>query len=222
MSNKKVYLAKNVLASGFDVEYVKSHLLRIPGIVIIESGMSVDPSECAAFIIVPDAGFKDNPSGQMPMSKNVAQALEEFVMNYDGDNCVEESIYIFSRPKTSDEPGDCEISYPMAFYVSDEFEIDILDKDNYDAFASLELVEGDDMELLHALDEILDVGRSWVKVPRHFSPPPVFAVPAVPSLEERKLKQYPSSVANSSVFDTGALQSQIHVNRRRLLLLRRK
>ncbi len=224
MSNKKVYLAKNVLASGLDVEYVKSHLLRIPGITIIESGMGVDPSECEAFVIVPDAGFKNNPSSQMPMSKNVAQALEEFVMNYDGHQCVEECILIYSHPKLTDEPGDVEISFPKAFYVSDEFEIDVLDKDNYDAFASLEIVEGDTMELLHIISEFLDVDNTaWVTVPRHFSPPPVFAVPAVPSLEERKLKQYPSS-GNSSVFDIGACQKQLDKitgDRRRLLLLRR-
>jgi hypothetical protein len=222
MHNKKVYLAKNTLASGFDVEYVKSHLLRIPGIIIIEPGTQISPSECEAFVIVPDAHFDEN-SDSVSLSKNVAQALEEFIGDYDGSNDISECVYIFSHSKPTDESQDVEQTFPICSYPEYEFEVDLLDKDNYDAFGSVNLVQDDTVELLHCVSELIDADHgAWIRVPRHFSPPPEFAMPPVPSLEERLLKK------GAIIMDsTGHMSASTHIidfssGDKRLLLLRRK
>jgi hypothetical protein len=220
MQNKKVYLAKNTLASGFDVEYVKSHLERIPGITIIESGMSFDPSDCQGFVIVPDAGFNEN-SECVTLSKNVAQALDEFVGNYDGGNDISDCVYIYSHSKPTDEMGDVEQTFPICSYPEYEFEVDLLDKNNYDAFGTINLVQYDVIELLPCVSELIDADHgAWVKVPRHFSPPPVFAVPPVPSLEERLLKK--GGPIMDSNMSTKSCIIDFSNSDKRLLLLRRK
>lgn len=220
MHNKKIYLAKNTLASGFDVEYVKSHLERIPGIIIIESGMKISPSDCQGFVIVPNAGFDKN-SESVSLSKNVAQALEKFVGDYDGDNDLSDCVYIYSHSKPTDEMGDVEQTFPICSYPEYEFEIDLLDKDNYDAFGSVSLVQDDTVELLHCVSELIDADHgSWIKVPRHFSPPPEFAMPPVPSLEERLTKKFGNSYDEAGHMSVRTCVIDFS-DRRRLLLLRR-
>lgn len=213
MSNKKVYLAKNTLASGFDVEYVRSHLSRIPGIVIVESGSSIGPGDCAAFVIVPDEHLNlDELDGKVTLSKNVHDDLEEFIGHFIGDP--EEFIFIVSEHRDTDESGDVEESFPMALYLDSSFELDTKKKGHYDKFASLTTVDDDQLELLLTVTEIIDAPyRGWVEVKRHYSPKPEYAMPSIPSLEERQLK----TISASNSFEVKTLSFD-----KRLLLLKRK
>lgn len=219
MINKKVYLAKNTLASGFDVEYVKSHLSRIPGIIIIEANSNFSPSDCSAFIIIPDDNATSSFTDKISLSKNVHHSLWEFIENYEEDQDVNECIYIFKGSEESEAPGDVEKAYPMAFFADEELRTTILEGNNYNAYSTISIGEEGDIPLLGIIAEIIgEDSTSWVEIPRHFTPPPIYAVPPVPSLEERKLKNY-------SVFDVNSVQKRIDEitkDRRRLLLLKRK
>lgn len=213
MSNKKVYLAKNTLASGFDVEYVRSHLSRIPGIIIVEAGGSIGPSDCAAFVIVPDPILSlDEIGDKVTLSKNVYTDLVEFLEDSEIAD-PEQNVFIASEHRNTDEPGDVEESFPMALYLDYDHELSLKKKEHYDKFASINIVEDDQTELLYGISEIIDAPHcAWVNVKRHHIPAPAYAMPPVPSIEERQSK------VSAPTFEfkvVGGID-------KRLLLLRRK
>jgi hypothetical protein len=79
----KVYLAKSNLASGLDFEYVKSNLLRIPDIEIIEYGDGIEPFECACFVYIPNSAVPfDNV---IPVNKNSFLAMDSFIKGFEGE-----------------------------------------------------------------------------------------------------------------------------------------
>ncbi len=216
MSNKKVYLAKHILASGFDVEYVKSSLLRIPGIDIVEAGMGIDPKECVSFVIVPADGVVNNEVDLVYLSKNVTKDLK----NYYKEGNDSDTVYIFAGVEDSGDSHDVETDCVIYLSPMDK-DINIEDKDDFNNYAYLDLMEGDNF-----LDNIsLDMGNgiysAWRTNPRHPQPKPEYAIPPVPTLEERRLKKAPliDEVGHWSVrpciidFSAGD---------KRLLLLRRK
>jgi hypothetical protein len=216
MSNKKVYLAKHILASGFDVEYVKSSLLRIPGIDIVEAGMGIDPKECVSFVIVSADGAVDNEAYLMYLSKNVTKDLKKY---YKGGND-SDTVYIFAGVDVSGDTQDVERDCVIYLRPTD-LEIYIEDVDDFNNYASLDLMEGDDFLDNVSADMRESNCHAWRKNPRHPQPKEEYAIPPVPTLEERRLKKAPlmDEVGQWSVrpciidFSAGD---------KRLLLLRRK
>lgn len=228
MSNKKVYLAKHVLASGFDVEYVKSHLSRIPGIQIIESGMGIKPRKCQAFVIVPHADCKHETGPEVRLSKNVYQDLEDFFENYKGDDDPADYVYV-SGPFENALGNNVERTVPRAYYTTDDIIQEVVDKDDYDRYGyiTVEVIEDyenddeeewdrDDCDLLYQLNgNIGNNNCDYLNVPRHHQPKPEYAMPPIPPVEERMIKQTTVNVTVEPFTPNCSLD-------RRLLLLRRK
>jgi hypothetical protein len=223
MSNKKVYLAKNILASGFDVEYVRSSLLRIPGINIVEAGMGIKASECAAFVVVGNEDFDSSLEDEIVLSKDVAKDLKDFLKN-SGLDCPEEAIYIFSHENDDYEnDDDIEKSHPLCGFIEDD--IEILDKNDFDAYAQIAVTADEDGMFLAEVSDNINVGRyDWEKVPLHHKPKAEYAIPPVPSLEERRLKKMPLVVYDESggLGTDGPWSPLLTSTDRRFLLLRRK
>ncbi len=223
MSNKKVYLAKNVLASGFDVEYVKSSLLRIPGIDIVESGMGIEPRECSSFIIVPSDGAVEDVEVNVTLSKNVAKDLKNY---YKSDN-LEDTVYIFAGVGPFEDPDDVENDIVLHYKPLD-LDITIEDKEDFNNYASLDLVEGEDFLYNVSIDIGSSDFESWKSHPRHPQPKPEYALPPVPTLEERRLKKNPLNdemgqwSENTTAYWEGRPFSDSSSGNKRLLLLRRK
>lgn len=226
MSNKKVYLAKNILASGFDVEYVKSSLLRIPGIDIVEAGMGIKPSECASFVIVPDDEFEHIDYESISISKNVAKDLKEF-LKCSSQAYPVESVYIYSGRENAKDWDDVENIF-AAIFVLDNDEVTTVDKDNYDSYAQICALDTDDLCLLDGVSIDICVNDSlWKKNPRHPQPKPEYAIPPVPSLEDRRMKKSPiimDEVGSMSHDYWRAAYPATEKNciNKRMLLLRRK
>lgn len=217
MSNRKVYLAKNILASGPDVEYVKSNLARIQGIDIVESGMGIKPSECSCFIIIPNEDADPSSAGDITLSKNVAKELKQFTKEDDDDYSL---VYIYSG-KSSFYSSDVEEDSPVFVRVEEEEIIQDEGSDDYNYYSTLNL-ETDESFLLEEVS--LDIGGphdAWVNIPRFYHPSPEYAMPAVPSVEERKLKK---STAHSFSDEAGKfeIKGSTPIGEKRLLLLRRK
>jgi len=189
MPNRKVYLAKHILATGLDVEYVKSNLSRIKGIDIIENGMSFKPSECAAFIIVPGKDFDVADETMVGISKNIAKDLKEFIKNNEDPDYAMDLVYIYTGRGESEDCRDVETTTPL--FVTAYSELDILDKDNFNHYG--EITTGDENEQESLLELITDVigaqDGCWLTIPRHHQPAPQYAIPAIPSVEERKLNK---------------------------------
>jgi hypothetical protein len=221
MSNKKVYLAKNILASGFDVEYVKSSLLRIPGIDIIEPGMGILPRECASFVIIPDADFVLIDDEALWLSKNVSKDLKDFLKHADTRGAVEGCVYIFSHKEQDEDPNDVEAFYVRMLNLV-YADIEVIDKENYNNYSQIVVEDNEDELLTQVCFDIEVNSKIWMKIPLHHQPKPEYAMPPVPTLEERRLKKVPLlshltdkelAISNNNDFSSGD---------KRLLLLRRK
>ena len=128
--NTKVYLAKHVLASGLDVDYVKSSLNRIEGIHIVENGMGFAPSECRAFVIVPEADFDISSTDVACLSKNVAKDLKDFLKNNDEGDSASDYVYVYSGKLRSDYPNDVESFTPFAALLCDAEAFGVVDKED--------------------------------------------------------------------------------------------
>jgi hypothetical protein len=222
MSNKKVYLAKHILAGGFDVEYVKSSLLRIPGIDIVEFGMGIEPKECVSFVIVPAVGTIDDDEASVFLSRNVSKELK----NYYKSGNSSDSVYIFAGTELSIDSEDAEKETLLVLSPLDE-DITIDDKDNFNQYAYLDLAEQEGF-----LDNVsLDIGVTsylWKTNPRHPQPKPEYAMPPVPSIEERRLKKSPildevgTWASHNDYWSARPCIVDFSQGDRRLLLLRRK
>jgi hypothetical protein len=187
MSNKKVYLAKSPLASGFDIEYVKSNLLRIPDISVVEYSSGICPSKCRAVVYVHDEDFDfDNLDEDEPLSigKSPSTAISEFLDGKHGDTC---KVYIYTRQEKSEHnDGDAESTTPRCIY-SDEFE----ECDEHPTHGLLIANSWNDGNLLEYISCDIDNDNefAWKKNPRHYTPAAEYAMPEIPSVEERELKK---------------------------------
>jgi hypothetical protein len=189
MSNTKVYLAKNILAGGLDVEYVKSHLSRIQGINIVENGMGFMPSECKSFVIIPDKDFDISEGNTVPLSKNVAKDLKEFIKNHTENEYPMNYVYVYTGEGDIECGSDAEISTPLVS-MSYDGGFGVVDKDDFNHYAEIEIGEEEDqLSLLEAITTDIDAPSDcWIPVPRHHQPAPEFALPPPPTLEERRLR----------------------------------
>lgn len=180
MNNKRVYLAKSNLASGFDVEYVKSNLLRIPGIEVIEYSSGIDASECACIVYVPEEGI-DFSNGELSIGRSATRAISEFVEHHPTADV--SNVYIYTGNEETDRcDGDRESTTPMALYCND-FCANEGDDEGilyFDDYADCRLLE-------YVSDDIYaDDNFAWKKIPRHYKPAPEYAMPDVAPVQERE------------------------------------
>jgi hypothetical protein len=185
MCNKKVYLAKSNLASGLDVEYVKSNLSRIEGIDIVEYGMGVSPSACAALVIVTKTDDLLD-SDEICVNKHIATILDEFLQNED-ENMEEpgDHVYIYAGKGSSAGTSDIEKSTPLAVMFINFWEVEEEDA-SFDKHTVIEY-DNDSTELLSHISTDIDAPfNRWKKVSRHYQPEPEFAVPKLEDLNKWK------------------------------------
>jgi len=201
MSNKKVYVAKSSLATGLDVEYVKSNLSRIDGIEIIECGMGICPSECVAFVVIP--GPNELVGYICDINKTISKALESFL---EGDYGYESDVYIYCG-KGDGDPGDGETTTPIA-YIVEEFENGI--NEDFNTYSNVE-TSTEEFSMLFWIAEAIGSDDSWRRTPRHYRPAPEYALPPPPSLEDRRLGKVTSKQET---------KSSVPLNVQRRLLLR--
>lgn len=219
MSNKKVYLAKSTLASGFDVEYVKSNLLRIPGIELVEFNSGIHPKECMSMVIVgaPKLGSfyyegekteDDNLIDSVELESNIAKLVKKFCkQNEEYPEEALERVYVYTEETHRAYSADCESTMPLCAYLVD---IEDTEEDStfFEASSSFNLLD------MISLDCNIN-SNDWHAVPRRFTPREEFRIPEAPSIEERTIKAY----ARSSSIISEKLQTV--VTRRRLLKLRK-
>jgi hypothetical protein len=218
MSNTKVYLAKHPLASGTDSEFVKSHLSRIPGIAIVECGMDIKPRECAALVIIPDSSYDPENDGIVTVTKSLYKIITGFLKDQRPD-----AIYIYTGRGESDG-GDVESSTPM--YVTLE-DMEVEDDNNFDNYGIVYLSDIDFQgNLLEEVSrDISENPLAYINVPRHYQPAPQFAIPPIPSVDDRRMGKQYGTIAER---ESGDLRANYHLEEykpslgRRPLLKRRK
>lgn len=200
MSNKRVYLAKTPLASGSDVEYVKSNLLRIPEIELIEYGSRVSPEECSSFVLVPGDDFDIDNGCFVLGDNNVAHAIESFLSENDL-SC----IYLYSGQQDTNRHSDVENTTPMYVSIVD---YDIIDED-CDNYLQLDFYE-DEEEVLSAVSSDIECynSKQWRAVARRYVPESIYAAPKV----EPKGRKVSTSVEQTSA---GILARRPLLGRRR-------
>lgn len=198
MSNKRVYLAKSNLASGLDVEYVKSNLLRIPGIEVVEYSSGIKPSECECMVVIPDAGINPSEDEKIVIGKGVATAMESFLS---GDSFMLDLVYFYCG-KTETTKGDKESDKPF-YYPAMDF--DIVNTDNWSAYAEVEIDVYSEDCLLDAVAESIDSfpTSGWMKVKRHHEPEDAYKMPPIPDVESRRASKARTSYATEADFSIG-------------------
>jgi len=207
MSNKKVYLAKSTLASGLDVEYVKSNLLRIPDIEVVEYASGIKPSECACMVIIPPSTFNhDNGDTDFTVGRGIESAYTDFVNNHPflGDG-----VFIYKGKKDSkDVESTCPLYVTAAWMEETESENEfILNIDCY----------FDPSNLLTDVSEHIgaDDYKAWKKIPRHYQPEPIYSMPSVEKIKECMTKKTTSNISRP-------LKPEECFNSKGILLLRRR
>lgn len=208
MSNKRVYLAKSNLASGFDVEYVKSNLLRIPGIEIVDFSSGISASDCTCLVIVPES-FENS---DINIGKGIYMALEDFCEG--GDNDLD-NVHVFIG-KTDSKEKDVESTTPRSVTPYDYYEED---EDDYVNFGTICTDENNEKDLLSIVSKQLAVAdnKAWRKVPTHHQPAKEYALPKIPSVAEREVKKSVSNARHGNSTANYASESG-----KRLLIRRRR
>lgn len=114
--NKKVYLAKTPLASGLDVDFVKSSLLRIPNIEIIENGSTIKAKDCVSLVIVKgdDFQFDFDNTEESTVPDSISKTVLSFLKENDCQN-----IYVYDRKEEETDRDDVEEESALAYYVDD-------------------------------------------------------------------------------------------------------
>lgn len=176
MQNHRVYLAKSDLARGLDFEYVKSNLLRIQGIEIMEFGGGIDPSECACTVYVHDDCNQALREHELSINKNVFNDLRN-----SGD------VFVYSGKERSID-SDIEEDTPSFIHTE---EIDIYDKESWDDYGTLVLSDKQNYSKL--LEEVsmamgLNNVTSFTKNSRHYKPESKYAMPPIPNMDKRRSK----------------------------------
>jgi hypothetical protein len=201
MQNKKVYLAKSNLASGLDYEYVKSSLLRIPDIEIIEYGDGIEPSECVCFVYVPQSTFTlyDNDGTHVFVNKNVFMDIIDYTDDEDKTNPLD-TIFIYLGKSTNVSVNDVEQTSPCILRVVD---YDLVTLESWDSFGVISYDKSEADSLLKFVNHC--VGNSyddWLKNTRHYIPEKKYAMPPIPSLNERRSKGTTRIQTNSTEVDS--------------------
>lgn len=185
MQNQKVYLAKSNLASGLDFEYVKSSLLRIPNIEIIEYGEGYEPSDCTCVVYVHDDTTLVQEEHILNINKNIFTSVEEFITSNDDDAI--NGIFIYLG-KSYSSPRDVEpttpFMVPAAGYLANE------GKCEWDDFGILTIEAPEGICLLESVSYAMGNRNitAWEQNTRHDQPEDKYAMPPIPSLAERKSK----------------------------------
>jgi hypothetical protein len=206
MFNKKVYLAKSNLASGLDFEYVKSNLLRIPDIEIIEYGDGIEPFECACFVYIPNSAVPfDNV---IPVNKNSFLAMDSFIKGFEGGKGLPLFTYIGRDDAWDDE--DVEDSLPMGNPFEELFEAD---KDSWEGYGQLVINTEENESLLHVINSLLtgSARNTWRHNTRHYMPEPKFRIPPIPTFEERRSKGTKRPTSSSLNTDVLVRNSQRNI-----------
>jgi uncharacterized protein YuzB (UPF0349 family) len=206
MQNQKVYLAKSNLASGLDFEYVKSSLLRIPNIEIIEYGDGYEPSDCTCVVYVHDNTTLVQEEHILTINKNIFSSVEEFITT-NGDEEAINGIFIYLG-KSYSSPRDVESTTPFmvpaAGYLATE------DTSSWDEHGILTIEATEGICLLESVSYAMDNRNitSWEQNPRHDQPEDKYAMPPIPSLAERKSKGTKRiSTSNKDVTKTSVRKS---------------
>ena len=200
MKNQKVYLAKSTLASGLDFEYVKSSLLRIPNIEIIEYGDGYLPSECTCVVYVHDNITAVQEDHALSISKNVYNAIEEFVSQSEDGSAIN-GIFIYLG-KSYASKRDVETTTP---FMIPAFNYGQLEENTWDEYGILSIEAPEGICLLESVSYAMDLTNlvAWELNPRHDQPEEKYSLPAIPSLAERKSK---GSKRNSTSIEVSAPQ----------------
>lgn len=186
------------MASGFDVEYVKSNLLRIPGIEVIEYASGITADECDCIVFVPEEGIDFSECGdEITIGRAATTAINDFIQDHP-TGCAS-NVYIYTgNDNTGKSDGDCEPTTPIGFHC-DNFEL--LDDSTFDAAGILYFSEYNDCTLLEFVsDEIGEDSFAWKKIPRHYKPAPEYAMPEVASVEERQSAKSAKYIAPEAAY----------------------
>lgn len=191
MQNKKVYLAKSNLASGLDYEYVKSSLLRIPDIEIIEYGDGIEPSECACFVYVPHSFFfslTNEKESYLHINKNVFNDVLNYMNKVEDIENIDaiDTLYIYLGKSTNIDLSDVEKTSPFILRVVD---YDLVDLESWDKYGILKYDSNESDSLLKFVNHCVDNSHdSWLKNTRHYIPEKQYSMPPIPSLDKRRSK----------------------------------
>jgi uncharacterized protein YuzB (UPF0349 family) len=197
MKNQKVYLAKSNLASGLDFEYVKSSLLRVPGIEIIEYGQGVEPNDCTCLVYIHDNVNAIQDDASVSINKNVYQSIENFVSQTEDGSAIA-GIFIYLG-KSHASPRDVEDTTPFmvpAGSLGDNVMDDVISWDNQGRLF-IDAEEG--MSLLESVSIAMELSSidQWEKITRHNHPAPMYAMPPIPDISSRLSKGSRRHSANS-------------------------
>jgi len=206
MSNKKVYLAKSTLASGLDVEYVKSNLLRIPDIEVVEYASGVKPSECSCMVIVPPKDFNWDEESQFNVGRGINMAYEDFVNDH--PNHSDDAIFVYTGTKKS---KDVESTTPLCINT------DYVEEEDKDDFIVVLEEWNDPKSLLTKVSEYMENSdyKAWKQIPRHYQPEPIYSMPSVEKIKECMTKKTTSNISRP-------LKPEECFNSKGILLLRRR
>ena len=204
MGNKKVYLAKSNGASGADVEYIRTSLLRIPGIEIVEYSSGINASECVGIVIVPESTFDlDSSEGDVKVTKNVGSAVNDFL-------CVGnelDSVFVFTE-KVESHGRDVEELTPLTSQTLD-FDLEYGLEDLFSGFTFDHESEGNLLEAISELIGSKDI-TSFRKFPRHHQPAPEYSLPPLKDFESRKYGRVKSRITEESVILGTRTSAYVH------------
>lgn len=213
MSTSKVYLAKSPLASGLDVEYVKSNLTRVPNIQIVEFGMGIQPEDCESLVVVLGSN-KD--SQEIEIDQRLFSIIDDFICNSENDDAIS-NIYIYAGKNASYEyaSDDVEDTTPVYYSLEDWEE----DEDPETGETIYRIVRDDSTGSLLTSVSIDINGHfsGWENIPRHYTPEDKYAMPAPPPVEARRAKSL--HVVNTI---TESKVSQVTDTKNVLILRRRR
>jgi hypothetical protein len=179
MNNKRVYLAKSNLASGFDVEYVKSNLLRIPDIEVIDYGTGIKPSECSCLVIVSNSVFNPDITDTITVGKEISKAMEDFFLSSEI-----ESIVVYCGTEEA-EHNDVEPNKASGAIAIDT---EVVNEEDFKNYATLTVDNYSKDSLLDLVSQAINSFpiSAWKSNSRHYQPKAEYAMPPIPSLEERR------------------------------------
>lgn len=175
----KVFLAKSHLARGLDVEFVKSSLMKIANLAIIESGSRVKPSNCEIFMYIPgENDFLDEET--VSVNKMVSLKLEDFIKTANGVN--KKHVFVLKAINTDKEWVLCDQVEISSILDNLESNCIVLNAQYYD--------DGIDI-----IGEICNIFphlnfNAIRKVPLRHTPSERYSLPPIPSIDKRMLGKF--------------------------------
>lgn len=171
MGNQKVYLAKSNGASGSDVEYVRSNLLRIPGLELVEYSSGIAANECEYIVVIAETQELDGDS-RIIVSKNVGTVIEDFLQSEDGylDNVL---AYV---TQGNSSQMDVEKTTPVVMDLND-FE---LGEDETNSYLTL------NTDVKYSLLASINSNYDWIRVTRYPVAKDIYSIPPIPDFETRR------------------------------------